>query len=547
MAKKSIKGYKADSPDRHEPMLTIPSGMITMKNVPFPVMGMDNMGNMMMMMPGGEYHFPGSEVTEVPMKKGGQLTPNKAREILHDKKVHGKKLTDKQRKFFGAMSKGNTMDYKDGGGIHIDPSKKGTFTAAAKKHGMSVQAFASHVLAHPDEYTPVMRKKANFARNASKWKHELGGIISEFQAGGDVGPEGTTYNPITGMWEDPSGNFVYDPTQPVSEPSNINPNISVNLPGPKNIKDQALAQPKLPAQMKQNLDAQLKKKKSGFDTVPALNAFNMLLTKLTEGLQQREYEKQMRQLMNQPSINTLTPYQQYGNPQAYQRGGVIPEDISYMAASIPNFYSAPRPAASAGNTAATAAPVTNAAADAGTTAATAASMSGDFSDYALKANKYLKRRAPNTDITGEMLASAAQQAYIKYGKMVPVELALAQLAQEGYLAKGKGNKPQRTKNPFNVGNTDDGSVVYHSNVQSGIDKYYDLIASSYLKDKTPDQLLEHFVNTKGNRYASAKNYEVELKKRIAEMQFKEGGVYDMSPNQIAALRAQGYTIDEIND
>lgn len=42
--------------------------------------------------------------------KGG-LTPNKAREILHDKKVHGKPLTDKQRRLFGAMSKGHTLKY----------------------------------------------------------------------------------------------------------------------------------------------------------------------------------------------------------------------------------------------------------------------------------------------------------------------------------------------------------------------------------------------------------------------------------------------------
>lgn len=39
--------------------------------------------------------------------KGG-ITPNKAREILHDGTAQGKKLTDKQRRFFGAMSKGHT-------------------------------------------------------------------------------------------------------------------------------------------------------------------------------------------------------------------------------------------------------------------------------------------------------------------------------------------------------------------------------------------------------------------------------------------------------
>lgn len=62
------------------------------------------------------------------------------------------------------------------GGIHIKPSKRGTFTAAAKKHGMSVQGFARKVLANKGKYSSAMVKKANFARNASKWKHkEFGG------------------------------------------------------------------------------------------------------------------------------------------------------------------------------------------------------------------------------------------------------------------------------------------------------------------------------------------------------------------------------------
>jgi len=40
-------------------------------------------------------------------KKGG-LTPNKARQILHDGTAQGHPLTDKQRRFFGAKSKGHT-------------------------------------------------------------------------------------------------------------------------------------------------------------------------------------------------------------------------------------------------------------------------------------------------------------------------------------------------------------------------------------------------------------------------------------------------------
>ena len=60
-------------------------------------------------------------------------------------------------------------EYNKGKNIYIKPSKRGTFTAAAKKHGKSVQAFASQVLSNPGKYSKAMRKKAQFARNASKW------------------------------------------------------------------------------------------------------------------------------------------------------------------------------------------------------------------------------------------------------------------------------------------------------------------------------------------------------------------------------------------
>lgn len=59
--------------------------------------------------------------------------------------------------------------HNSGKDIHIKKSKRGTFTKAAKQHGMSVQGFANRVLRNPSKYSAAMRKKANFARNASKW------------------------------------------------------------------------------------------------------------------------------------------------------------------------------------------------------------------------------------------------------------------------------------------------------------------------------------------------------------------------------------------
>ena len=103
--------------------------------------------------------------------------------------------------------------FAKGGKIHIKPSKKGTFTAAAKKHGKSVQSFASQVLANKEDYSPAMVKKANFARNAAKW-HSFGGSLNtngaDFSNGQIIVGNGGTHeeNPMEGvpMGMDAEGN-----------------------------------------------------------------------------------------------------------------------------------------------------------------------------------------------------------------------------------------------------------------------------------------------------------------------------------------------------
>lgn len=67
--------------------------------------------------------------------------------------------------------------YKKGGNIHIKKKNRGKFTAAAKRAGMGVQEFARHVLANKDKYSSTLVKRANFARNSKKFKHENGGIL----------------------------------------------------------------------------------------------------------------------------------------------------------------------------------------------------------------------------------------------------------------------------------------------------------------------------------------------------------------------------------
>lgn len=52
--------------------------------------------------------------------------------------------------------------------IYIKPSKRGSFRAWAKRKGLSMSAAISAGLHNK---SAAIRKKANFARNARKWKH----------------------------------------------------------------------------------------------------------------------------------------------------------------------------------------------------------------------------------------------------------------------------------------------------------------------------------------------------------------------------------------
>ena len=64
----------------------IPSNSITMQGVNYPVLGVDNLGNQQMMMPGGSYTFPGDYVTEYPQMQFGGMSKRKIDHILNKNK-----------------------------------------------------------------------------------------------------------------------------------------------------------------------------------------------------------------------------------------------------------------------------------------------------------------------------------------------------------------------------------------------------------------------------------------------------------------------------
>ena len=138
--------------------------------------------------------------------------------------------------------------------------------------------------------------------------------------------------------------------------------------------------------------------------------------------------------------------------------------------------------------------------------------SSGYDAYKEICQTFITKRNPNAYVTGEMMANCAKK-YFSVG-YVPPELALAQLALEGGISKNLDAVPIKTKNPFNVGNTDSGEKNYRNSFEDGVCLYYDLMTRRYLKGKTAPELLQNFVNVNGNRYASATEYEETLQKLV---------------------------------
>jgi len=173
-------------------------GRITMQGVDYPVLGIDDLGNQMMMQPGEEYQFPGDSVYEIPMKKGGLVKMPKL--TKKNKKAYDKKFSrsidatsrlftesplfakpkSKKRKIFDPKSQyqdGGIMDQGEPtGGVtsqeEIDAANNAMMKARlayAQMHGnpaaqrMVVAPDQPYVFDHGDTGTHFMASMDNYA------------------------------------------------------------------------------------------------------------------------------------------------------------------------------------------------------------------------------------------------------------------------------------------------------------------------------------------------------------------------------------------------
>lgn len=141
-----------------------------------------------------------------------------------------------------------------------------------------------------------------------------------------------------------------------------------------------------------------------------------------------------------------------------------------------------------------------------------------WDSYAYWTDDYLNREgaswAGKSPMTGQMVAQAAKQAYEKYGKLVPIDVMLAQSQIENKFGTDASGRKNYKTNPFNVGEYDEGTKMVFPDTQSGVNAYFDLMARRYLSKNNREGLLENFVNDEGQRYASDPDYEKKLQAQV---------------------------------
>ena len=196
-------------------------------------------------------------------------------------------------------------EYGDGGTITINSKNTDKFTKSASNVGMSVQDFASHILSNTDKYSPLQIKRANFARNAARWKHANGGEVEIPPVNGKPNiPVEVEGNEIGEL---PNGQIMQ-----FNGPSHENGGIPVSLPEGTGIySDRVSIDGKTMAKRKvqrERTKANLEKKISAGDYVAKSTLDRYMLTSSKE----EQLDMSIQQLLNQQDKSSVDRKAKWG-------------------------------------------------------------------------------------------------------------------------------------------------------------------------------------------------------------------------------------------
>lgn len=148
----------------------------------------------------------------------------------------------------------------------------------------------------------------------------------------------------------------------------------------------------------------------------------------------------------------------------------------------------------------------------------------DYDSVYQQARAYISRLLFNIPMTlqgkpfdgvplkAEDIVEPAFEYYMQTGRKPDLTLLLAQAQRESFM----GNKLKSKYNLFNIGNTTEGATRDFNSFRDNVMEYLRLIDEEYLLKgkKSTEDLLNNFVNYRGNRYAQDLEYENYLKKQI---------------------------------
>lgn len=208
--KTSEKGYRNDSPDKNNPVNLIPSGKISMENVSFPVIGVDNHGNQQMMYPGQNYQFPGSHVMEIPVKEEFRKGGSKGSKKYTSKNIQSStnELFTRNEEVYGPRGKKIFKPKMDiGGGFQDDFLKKmiddHSKTLLKKSEespnlqSVTTDDFVKEKKTQFNAYLLQNTMKNLVSKEQDFLKNNLDALVPKAQMGGDTGqipPQ--TYSPF---------------------------------------------------------------------------------------------------------------------------------------------------------------------------------------------------------------------------------------------------------------------------------------------------------------------------------------------------------------